>query len=189
MEERKIADNIRNLVGVMGFDTMLCTVLSVDGETCTVKTVRSGSEYKNIKLNANINDDKGIYIFPKKDSYVLVTMTDKVQGFVSMYSDIEKVTLKIDDTVEIEAVGDVKLKCDGNIEVNGGDNKGMVKVKDLTDKINAIEDKVNSLLSTLKSVSVVLAPAGTFPFAPIFSAITPLVKTQQKEIENTKITH
>jgi len=89
--ERNIAENLRKLIGATGFDSMLCTVVSVDNDvTCTVKSVKSDVEYKNIKLNANIKDDKGAYIYPKKGSYVLVTMIDKVQGFVSMYSDIEK---------------------------------------------------------------------------------------------------
>jgi hypothetical protein len=65
----------------------------------------------------------------------------------------------------------------------------LVKVKEITDKINKIEDKINNLLSVLSGVKIALAPTGTFPFDPIFSPITQLVKTQQSKIQNDKIKH
>jgi hypothetical protein len=148
--EREIAENVRKLIGAIGFDSMLCTVESVDDDvTCTVKTVKTGLELKNIKLNANINDDKGIYIYPKKSSYVLVTMTDNVQGFISMYSDIEKVKIKIDDTVDIEIGGDAKIDCKGNIVFNGGKNDGLVVAEKAASKISKLENEINQLKQIL----------------------------------------
>jgi hypothetical protein len=193
--ERDIRNNIRKVVGEIDFDTMLCTVESVDDETtCTVKTVKSGVEYKNIKLNANINGDKGIYVFPKKDSYVLVTLVDKVNGFVSGFSDIEKVILKIDDTVEIEIGGDAKISCDGNIEINGGKNEGLVIIQKLTDKLNGLQNTINSFVKAYNAhIHVTTATVGATGVAGV---ISPTVSTAQaaqtfnkKDYENEKITH
>jgi len=179
-KEREIADSIRKLVGEIGFDAMLCTVVSVDDEaTCTVKTVRSGSEYKNIKLNTNIKEDKGIYIFPKKDSYVIVTMTDRVNGFISMFSEIEKVTLKVN----------------GIIEINEGKNDGLVKIKELTDKLNDLVSWCQShthILTPADGVTALLSPSppvtipvsGLIPKPPV-----PPQQFKKNDYENTKITH
>jgi len=193
-EERKIADNIRQLADKVKFHSLLCTVASVDDDvTCTVNTVQSGVEYKNIKLNANINEDKGIYVFPKKDSYVLVTMLDGVQGFISMYSDIEKVKIKIDDTVEVEIGGDVKLKCDGNIEINDGKNDGLVIIQKLTDKLNGLKDTVNSFIKTYNAhihtttATVGMGPAGVISATP--SQANEALQFNKKDYENDKIKH
>jgi hypothetical protein len=198
--ERSIADNIRKLVGTIDFDTILCTVESVDNDvTCTVKSVKTGVEYKNIKLNANINDDKGIYVFPEKDSYVLVTMLDKVQGFVSMFSDIKKVTLKIDETVDVEIDktvdmkigGDVKIDCDKKIVFNGGKNDGLVVAAKTASKISNLEGEINQL----KQILTAWVPAPMDGGAVLKGAITawaavPIQPTTQKnDLWNDKITH
>jgi hypothetical protein len=193
--ERDVADNVRKLIGNIGFDTMLCTVESVDDETtCTVKTVESGAKYKKVKLNANINDDKGIYVFPKKDSYVLVTLVDKVNGFVSMFSDIEKVTLKIDDTVKVEIGGDAKISCDGNIEINGGENEGLVIIQKLTDKLNGLQNTVNSFVNAYNAhIHTTTATVGVGPAVGVISPTVSTAQTAQtfnkKDYENEKITH
>jgi len=191
-EERNIADLIRKLIGVAGFDSMLCTVVSIDDDvTCTVKSVKSDIEYENIKLNANINEDKGIYLFPKKDSYVIVTFTDRVNGFVSMFSDIERVALKIDDTVDVEIEGDVKIECKKNIEINGGDNDGLVKIKELTDKLNGLIDVFNGHTHGGVIVSVaggVTAPA-TGTVGNSASPNQSQSSLSKSDYENTKIKH
>ena len=161
--ERDIADNVRKLIGAIDFDTMLCTVVSVDGETtCTVKSVKTGAEYKNIKLNANINDDKGIYVFPKKNSYVLVTMIDKVQGIVSMYSDIERITLKIDDTVEVEIGGNATIQSNKKIRIETITDDLEIesgKMLSIKNKSASLGDVLSGLIQELISTTVV-TPAG-----------------------------
>jgi len=169
-KEREIAECVRKLIGVIDFDSMLCKVVSVDsGVTCTVKTIKSGAEYKNIKLNANINDDKGVYVFPKKDSYVLVTMLDRVQGFISMYSDIEKVTLKIDDTVEIEIGGSATVKIEKKYNASSSEIKFEAKTGDveisaakklnLKNNVVSLGDVVSGLIDELLKTTVI-TPAG-----------------------------
>jgi len=177
-KERDIADSIRKLLGAVEFDTMLCTVESVDGETtCTVKTVKTGALYKNIKLNANITEDKGIYVFPKKGSYVLVTMIDKVQGFVSMFSDIEKITLNVN----------------GDITINGGKNDGLVIIQKLTDKINELvdwcKDHTHLLQSGTVNVAGSLGSATNASPINVPSPLSPPSRLNKSDYENEKIKH
>lgn len=80
---------------------------------------------------------------------------------------------------------------------NRGDNAGLVKVIELTDKLNNLEKKVNNLLSHYKT-HVHIDPISGFTgvlMPPLGSPDTvtpvplPLTETQQTEIENDKILH
>lgn len=146
MEARKIIGDIRKLVGVGGYQTKLCKVVSVeDDNTCTVEAY-SGEQYEKVTINAEITKNKGIFITPKVDSSVLITMKDEIHGFISQFSDIDKFVIKIQDfDLELKD-GNVKIKGKkveaefDQITFNGGENAGLVKVKELTDKINELVD-------------------------------------------------
>ena len=172
-KERECTMALRELVGNPNHDTFVATVTKVDGAVCTVERITDLKEFTDVRLNVSSTEKQGIVITPKIDSDILVTTINGYDWFVSQYSEIEKITI------------DAK----GTIVINDGKNDGFVLVKKLTDKLNAVENQCNTILSTLQSVSVALAPSGTFLFAPIFSGINPLVNTQQSEIENDKIKH
>jgi hypothetical protein len=165
-------------------------VKKVDDETCDVDIV--GDTYTGVHLAAVSDGNKNnLIIKPKKGSVVLIC--DKSGGNMTWmnviaFSEIANIAGIIDEDIELKIKGDVKVECD-NVEINDGNNDGLVIVQKLTDKINKIEDMCNNLLSTLQGVSVTLAPTGAFPFATIFSGITPLVKTKKTDIENDKIKH
>lgn len=169
--------------------TQVGTVESVDESKriCDVKLVHSEITVFECRLQSEIETDKGIVTIPKKDSFVLVTWLAKNHAFVSAFSEIEKVIVdfpKVDGTVD-----EIKIK-DTKITLNDGNNDGIVKIKPLVDKINALENLVNNLLTTLKSTTIPLAPSGTYPFASLYSgfnAITPT--TQKSDLENTDIKH
>jgi hypothetical protein len=156
-----------------GVETSFIASVVEDKKTTVDVKDLNGTLYPDVRKIATENA-KGFVPKLPKDSFVLVSRISKSDDlFISMMSEIESIELDVDD----------------DIVINGGKNDGLVKVKELTDKINGIEDQINSLLSTLQGVSVALAPSGTFAFAPIFSSISPLIKTQQTEIENDKIKH
>ena len=50
-----------------------------------------------------------------------------------------------------------------------------------------VENKLNDLITACSSQVVTLAPSGTFPLASFFTSVTPLIPTQQIEIENQKV--
>lgn len=86
----------------------------------------------------------------------------------------------------VHKVSKLLINC-GNVIFNDGQLGGLVKVKDLTTKLNNLENKVNDFISTFNShthnVTAVGAPTGpSVPQGP-----NPLQPTQQAEIENLKI--
>ena len=97
---------------------ILAEVKQVDGTTCTVTI--DGLELREVRLRAVVNDEEsGIVVTPKVGSMVMIS--DLSNGnmndwAVMMYSEIE------------------------TIAINGGKNKGLINIEDLTDKLNALVD-------------------------------------------------
>lgn len=132
------------------------------------ESIEDGSVIEDVRLCADFNENSttaGLILVPKIDSIVIVSFIGESEAYLSMVSEVDYVYL------------------------NGNTYGGLVKVEDLVTKINNLETKVNTLISTLTSVTIPLAPSGTYPFAPIFSAITPLTPTTKTEIENDKVQH
>lgn len=78
----------------------------------------------------------------------------------------------------------------GEIVINKGDNEGLVKVVELTDKLNNIENKVNSFLAHYRTHQVIDPISGIAgPLNPAPPAPVDLITTQQSEIENDKVKH
>jgi hypothetical protein len=83
----------------------------------------------------------------------------------------------------------VTIKED-SVQLLDGSCGGLTKVQETADKISAVETKVNDILNILVSTSIPLAPSGTYPFAPLYAAVTPITPTTAKaDLENTKVTH
>lgn len=97
---------------------ILAEVKQVDGTTCTV--IIDELELREVRLRAVVNDEEsGIVVTPKVGSMVMIS--DLSNGnmndwAVMMYSEIE------------------------TIAINGGKNKGLINIEDLTDKLNALVD-------------------------------------------------
>jgi len=142
---------------------MLCTVVSVSGSTCNVTTLDTEVDLYDVRLQAATSN--GILMKPKVNSIVVVTPITDFEYVVIMFSDIDEITL-----------------LDGSFG-------GLVKVNELTEKVNNLEGQVNDLLTALQSITIPLAPSGTYPFAPLFASFTPLTPTQADEISNELITH
>jgi hypothetical protein len=159
----EIKNAINTLVGI---EDMVyfndCEVVSTDeGErTCNVQ---NGVNEITVRLMPVVDD--GVLIMPAVGSIVTVLQSDKYDPVIVQYSEVEKIILM------------------------GGDNKGLVKVVELKNKLNALENQLNSVLNVLKTTSIPLAPSGTYPFAPLYASINPLTPTQQTDIENPLIKH
>jgi hypothetical protein len=165
----EIADLIQELGGGRNKDELKliqCTVNSVDLENriCNVNTVSGSTNYDfDAQLCAGIDD--GIIIKPAIDSLVYVLIPKYSTPFIVQYSDVVSLLFK------------------------GGNFGGLVKVQELTDKINALENKLNDLISACKSQIVTLAPSGAFPLSSFFTSVNNLTPTEREEIENKTITH
>lgn len=185
MSNRTIQQAIRTLAGVSDDQVQLltCEVLSVDegARTCTVTTTsgRDTIEIENVRLMSTIDD--GVLLVPTVGSTVLVSYSTYNQPFVSLFSSLDKVLFIVgDSSVEVTS---------GEIKMNDGSDGGLVKVIELTEKLNNLENKLNDLITLYNAHVHTSASAGsptsTTP-SIVAGTLTPTVRT---EIENQLVNH
>jgi hypothetical protein len=144
--------------------------------TCTVKPITGGAEYHGVKLKpTNDADDNGAIAIPEVNSIVLISYinNDAHNYQLTAFSKISKYT----------------FKCTGDILFNDGTNHGLVKVQELTQRLNDLQTAHNKLLNDFMlhlHTDPLSGTTGTIVTPP---TSTSLVPTQQSEIENSKIKH
>ena len=118
--ERRLADNIKRLQPVNLWMTQ-GEVVAVDGLTCTVRI--GDAEIEGVRLRASLTErEREILVVPKVGSSVTLGC---------LTADLNNpVVLQVD---EVES-----------ITVNGGQLGGLIKIQELTEKINALVDAFNS---------------------------------------------
>ncbi len=143
-------------------------VIAVDkkNKTCDVKLI-SGGELLDVRLTAVVdNGKKKFLMIPELDSSVLCSpvLESNVDYFVSAFSDIQEVIFQ------------------------DGFNKGMVKVKELTERLNLIETAFNSLKNEfIKHIHPISGPStGTVTPPPLVENLT---KTKIQDLENKNFSH
>ena len=151
-------------------------VKSVESDTtCTVEL--DGLTVSDVRLRAVVNSETSkILVTPKTGSYVLVAdlSGDLSQLAVVGYSEVEKIEVDAND----------------EIVFNGGENHGLVKIKELTDRLNNLVDAFNQHTHTGEF-------EGTIGEAAATGSISTIPTTQQHphfnyetdDYEDTKITH
>lgn len=144
--------------------SVACTVESIDliNNTCYCVPLNGGADIQEVRLMAD--NKNGFLLIPKVDSIVIISFIGDSSAIVSMVSQVSEVQL------------------------NGKNFDGLVKVNPLVDKVNALENKINAILNALKTTTIPLAPSGSYPFAPLYTAINAISPiTQKSDLENTKI--
>lgn len=185
MSEFKTA--IEHLAGTYQKDevrVVVCIVESVNEaqRTCTVRSINTKSElsFSDVQLMAGVND--GFLLVPAIDSQVVVTYSTITQPFVSMFSELSKV---------IAIVGDNSIEVNSdNIFLSGDDFGGLVKVAELVDKLNNLENDINNLKAAFTSWVVAPNDGGAALKAAAAtwygSQLTPTI---QNDLENETIQH
>lgn len=172
----EIARAIKAMTGGNGGTALFTAeVKSVEGETCTV--LIGELEVPDVLLTpADEGADGKLVITPKVGGQV--TVADLSGGelrqlAVVHWGEVEKISLTAD-----------------SIELNGGDNGGLVKIEALTDKINNIEKDINKLKQAFTTWVPVPQDGGSSLKSGVASwASQQLVQTQVSDLEDDKITH
>lgn len=156
---RKIANNEFTPYSVV------CEVESVNltDKTCYCIPVNGDADLQNVRLNADKKD--GFLLIPKQNSLVVVSFINDNAGYISMVSEVDE------------------------IQLNGSTHDGLVKVTDLVTKLNNLENKVNTIISTFNTHTHVASSFGsptTVPPTLITGTLTPTIKT---DLENNKVKH
>lgn len=173
----QLGDAIRQLAGTQFIDkvyTAMAQVVSTDIDTCTCSCQLIGTNATVQKLTVHLmaETDDGFLLVPAIDSTVIISWTDRMLPYVSMYSEIASVYL--DST--------------GIIQINQGTNGGLVKVVELVQKVNILENKVNSIIASYNAhvhPDPVSGATGT-PTVPITGTLT---LTTRADVENPNVTH
>lgn len=149
-------------------------VKASDGDTCSVEL--DGLTLTDVRLRAVVNGENSkILVTPETGSYVLVAdlAGDLSQLVVVGYSEVKQIEVDTDKII-----------------LNGGNNKGLVKIEELTQKLNAIEQDINALKSIFTSWTPVEQDGGAeLKSAAQTWASSQLHITQRSEYEDTNITH
>lgn len=162
-------DNIEDLIKILARTdaehySKVCKVVAVNDLFCDVEPINGDTPISDVKLTGSATETPFVLI-PKVDSLVIVTFTSKMTAYVALVSEIE------------------------TVKIRGDENGGLVIVSDLVDKLNALENQVNDILTALKGITVPLAPSGTYPLAPSFATILNLQTTSVADLENDKVLH
>lgn len=179
----QIAQLLGDIVGKNrgGLSFFSAQVVSIQGDTCTVRI--DGLDLPDVRLTpTTTNRDDTILLTPAKDSFVLVG---------SLSGDLNNLCVLASDTlasVEL-TIGDISVFIDKEgVVLNGGSLGGMVKLDDVTKKINALENQLNQLKNILKA----WMPAPNDGGAALKGAIstwadTIIILTKPGDLENKKV--
>ncbi len=166
----EIAGLIREIAGTRNEDKVRllhCEVNSVNiqNRLCEVTSITGDSTLTfNAQITAGVSD--GFVITPEIGSMVYVLLSKYTLPFIVLFSDIEKYV------------------------INGGEFGGLVKIIELTEKINELENKVNEIIEHFNSLTLPVVAVGSPTGTPV-RAITSgsLQITKREQLENKNITH
>lgn len=172
-----IAKAIQELAGtthgrLFAYDAEVVSV-SEAGRTCVVN-LTGGQSANRITARLMASVDDGALLLPAAGSTVVIHAGDRIQPYVAMCSEVEKIIWLGGDYDGVPIV-----KHPTNV------NKGILK------KLNNLENKVNDLLTAFNAHTHVLTlTMGTGTAAPTTTQVTgSLTPTQQTDIEHPSITH
>jgi hypothetical protein len=137
--------------------------VDLNEKTCICVPINGDAEIWDVKLMAK--NQTGLFIIPKDNSDVIVTMTNKTSGYVAMFSELEE------------------------IQLNGDNEDGLVKINDLVTKLNNLESAFNQhilLYNAHIHSGGTISGSTAVPAVVDTQSLTPTIKN---DLENTKVKH
>lgn len=171
MSDSKIREAIKILARTDSAFSQICTVDAVDEDARTVDCtpIDESAPLLGVNLQGNQEGDEGVVLFPAIGSYVIVSFIAPCVAVVVATDTVDKIVAKIgkttaqfiDGQVDI-AVQDttVKITSEG-VVINGGVNGGMVKIQNLTKKLNEFITAFNSHTHELPTGAVAVTGSAT----------------------------
>ncbi len=147
--------------------TILGTIAAVDENSKTCNIDDDGFIMYGIRLQSVTNAAAGILKVPKIGAQALAVKIEDGDGFMLL------------DCAEYS-----------KIIFNGGNNGGLINIQSLVNKINAIENDLNSLKTVFKSWTPVAQDGGSaLKTAAADWADQTITKTKTKDLEDKTVTH
>lgn len=180
--------NLRNIIRQLAKSdgetvSLICTVDAVDKVARTVdcSPINESAPLLGVNLQANTEAGCGVCLFPEIGSYVVVGfIAEGAAGVVLLSEKIESAEIVIGDTTAV-------MDADG-VRFNGGSLGGLVKVANLTERLNIIERDLNSLKTVFSGWLPVSQDGGAALKTEISTwAAAQLTLTSRSHYENSKI--
>ncbi len=168
---------------------LVCTVDAVDKTARTIDCtpLNENAPLLGVNLQANQGSDFGLVLFPKVGAFVVV-------GFIA--DGAAPVMLCTDELERAEIViGDSSVVIDSDrITINDGSLGGLVKVAELTEKLNGLKDTVNTFIDLFNAhTHVTTATVGASASPGLLSApaskAAPAQPFVRSDYENEKVKH
>lgn len=167
---RRLLENIRKAAGARQITVYQGIVKEIDGITCTCTF--GSVTVSGIRLRASLSDNsRQMLIIPAEGTAVIVG---------SLSGDLTDLAVLSVDEVE-------------SIQINGGENGGMINIESLTQKINDIVEKFNAHTHTLQPGTI--SVSGSQGVASNTQAVVvPTISSKAQyldkdDYEDTTITH
>jgi len=169
MSDRSVRELVQHLAGthdnekIYIVDAEVVTV-NKESRTCNCISIggNSNNELNDVRLMSNVDD--GILIIPAVGSNVIIILTTFTEPFVACYGEVDSIIWR------------------------GGDLGGMVKVVELTKKLNNIEKLLNDLILKFNSHTHNVTAVGSPTGPNLNQETTTATLTVRKDIENENIT-
>jgi len=150
--------------------SQVCKVVEVDTDarSCTLEPINGDANINNARIQASLSANEGIYIEPKKDSFVVCTFLNKNISVITLYTEIEKYSIKVNNTT-FDIDKDV-------IKINGDGDGGLTKTPVLRTELNKVTARVTALEALILAfagaqVTAISAVPLLAPLGPAYSAL------------------
>lgn len=173
-DKSKIQETLRKLVAPGG--EQYCIVATVDSvnltdKTCEVTVINGDADLQDVRLLAS-DTTGGAFIIPTVGSIVICSFLNDAVAYVSMFSQID------------------------GIHLNGTSYRGLVRIIELVQKLNALETFANQVKTAKAAID---AAAVSSPGTPVTNAtlaaflaaisVTFITPTTITNLENTTVKH
>lgn len=192
MSDSRIREAIRILARTDSAFSQICTVDAVDEDARTVDCtpIDEGTPILGVNLQGNQVGDDGVVLFPAIGSYVVVSFIAPCIAVVVATDTIDKIVVKIGKTTAQLVDGQIdiavqdttaKITSDGVI-INGGGMGGIVKIQDLTQKLNEFITAFNSHTHELPTGAVAVTGSATAQ-ANAAPVMVPAITSQHQAVQ------
>lgn len=181
----QIARLIGQLSGTTSPVLKACIVTAVDRTSRSVdcEPLDESAPILGCSLQGDQEGEDGFLLLPKVGSYVIVGLVDgQDTGVVLLTDELDALEVKIGDkTLHFTSEG---------IVFNGGKHGGIIKIEELTTKLNTIEQDINALKQALSTWVPIPSDGGAALKAAVTSwATKPLQQSKRGDYEDPNVKH
>lgn len=134
--------------------TIVATVQDIDESEWTCTLLDDELEIPGVRLKTIVGENKGIIKVPKIGTYVLAILDeDTGEWVVQMAEEYDRIVIVVGSSI-IDMT-------DGSILINGGNLGGMVKIAELTDKLNDLVNSYNNHTHQVNTAGSATSQTGT----------------------------